>query len=143
MKKITITLCFWLLLVSCVHPQIKTLPIRIGPHKFMAEVADTFDKRALGLMYRESIPDQSGMLLVFDQLYDHSIWMKNCRVSMDLLFINKEKQIVKIFYNVPPCKDEPCESYSSGLPVAYVLELRGNRAKELGIKEGDSAMFIR
>lgn len=128
--------------VGLMQAQVRVIPLRIGPHKFNIEVADTYEKRALGLMHRESIADDSGMILVFSQLDHHSIWMKNCLVSMDLLFINQYKQIVKIYHNVPPCKKAPCESYTVNIPVLYVLELRANRAKELNIKEGDSVSFL-
>ena len=93
-------------------------------------------------MFRKSIPDNYGMLLVFDNEGIQGIWMKNTLIHLDIIFLNKKRQIMEIFYNVPPCKKEPCESYVSKSPTKYVLELRGKRAKELNVKTGDTIFFI-
>lgn len=150
MKK-TIHHILWLLLfftnlVSfnlCANPKndIKWLPLFIGKVKFIVEVADTQEKWITGLMFREKIPDNFGMLFVSDIETEHSFWMKNCKVHLDIIFIDANKQVINIHPNVPPCIDEPCPSYPSTRPARYVLELRGNRAKELNLKPGDIISF--
>ncbi|MGE5340501.1 MAG: DUF192 domain-containing protein [Candidatus Omnitrophota bacterium] len=118
------------------------IPLYIGQKKFTVEVADTPEKRALGLMFRESIPDNFGMLFLFDAEEDLSFWMKNCKVHLDIIYLDSSKRVVDMYSNVPPCKNDPCPSYESRKPARYVLELRGNRAKELNLKAGDLIFFL-
>ncbi|WP_319423407.1 DUF192 domain-containing protein [Pleurocapsa sp. FMAR1] len=100
------------------------------------EVAQTPEQQAIGLMYRESLADDRGMLFPFAQERLASFWMKNVSISLDMIFLNGN-QIVSIAADVPPCKAEPCPIYGPGALVNKVIELRGGRAKELGIKAGD------
>lgn len=122
--------------------QSKFIPLYIGSEKFTVEIADTLEKQMLGLMFRKSIPDDFGMLFVHDDENIRSMWMKNTLVRLDLIFLDKNRQVVDMFINVPPCKDDPCDSYISRKPARYVLELRGNRASELGLKMGDVIFFV-
>jgi len=118
------------------------IPLYIGTEKFTVEIADTVEKQMRGLMFRKHVADDYGMLFVHDEEGYRSMWMKNCFVHLDLIFLNRHKQVVDMHINVPPCEREPCENYASRIPAQYVLELRGNRAKELGIKIGDTVTFI-
>jgi len=120
----------------------QTVSLFIGEEEFLVEIADTPEKQLRGLMYRESIPKNYGMLFVFRDEQIRSFWMKNCRVHLDIIYLNAQKQIVDLHINVPPCINDPCDSIVSNLPAMYVLELRGNRAKELELKRGDSIFFI-
>jgi uncharacterized membrane protein (UPF0127 family) len=122
--------------------EIKTIPLYIGSEKFVVEIADTVKKQMLGLMYRESIPDDYGMLFVYPGPDYHSMWMKNCKVNLDIIFLDNNKRVINMYINVPPCFKEPCESYPSKRPARYALELRGNRAKELNLQPGDAIFFI-
>lgn len=121
--------------------EIKIIPLYIGPEKFIVEIADTPEKQITGMMYREFIPDDFGMLFIHETESYRSFWMKNCRVPLDIIYLDKNKQVINIHFNVPPCKQEPCPSYKSERPAQYVLELRGNRAKELNLKPGDTIFF--
>ncbi len=121
--------------------EIKIIPLYIGSEKFMVEIADTPEKQMTGMMYREFIPDDFGMLFIDETMSQRSFWMKNCRVHLDIIYLDKNKQVINIHFNVPPCKREPCPSYKSQRPAQYVLELRGNRAKELNLKPGDIIFF--
>ena len=105
------------------------------------EIADTEEKQMVGLMYRKSIPDDFGMLFVDSEEGPHSMWMKNTLVHLDLIFLNRGRQVVDMYINVPPCEKDPCVSYPSRVPAQYVLELRGKRAGELGLKIGDTLYF--
>jgi uncharacterized membrane protein (UPF0127 family) len=138
MRKIpTLLVVFTLVLLS----QVRFIPLYVGSVKLLVEVADTREKRVRGLMFRQSMPDDSGMLLVFDQEDIQGIWMKNMRFNLDIIFLNKEKQVLQIFPDVPPCRNEPCPSYICRHPAKYVLEIKGNRCRELGIKPGDVLFF--
>jgi uncharacterized membrane protein (UPF0127 family) len=128
-------------LYSSLAAEIKVIPLYIGTEKFMVEIADTPEKQLTGLMFREFIPDDFGMLFIHESEDYRSFWMKNCRVSLDIIFLDRNKQVINIHFNVPPCKGDPCKTYGSERPAQYVLELRGNRAKELNLKPGDTIFF--
>lgn len=121
--------------------KIKMIPLYIGNNKFTVELADTSEKWMMGLMYREKIMDNFGMLFISDSEEYHSFWMKNCKIHLDIIFLDNYKQVINIHANVPPCTTEPCATYPSLRPAQYVLELRGNRAKELNLKPGDTISF--
>jgi uncharacterized membrane protein (UPF0127 family) len=147
-KTISLKLLFYALcpmLVSALlysYPEIKTTPLYIGPQQFVVEIADTTEKHLRGLMFRDYIPDNFGMLFVYGEEEYRSMWMKNCRVHLDIIFLDAGKKIINMYIDVPPCSEEPCRTYVSKKPVKYVLELRGKRAKELKLKPGDNILFI-
>ncbi|MBI4155062.1 DUF192 domain-containing protein [Candidatus Woesearchaeota archaeon] len=107
----------------------------INGKKINVEIADTLEKRANGLMFRESLDENSGMLFVYDNPEIRNFWMKNTLIPLDILFIDENKTIKKIIL-AEPCKKEPCKIYSSDLPVKYVLEVNGNYTTKMDIKEG-------
>lgn len=111
-------------------------------HSFNAEVADTPEMHMKGLMHRESIADDYAMLFIFPGEEYRSFWMKNCRVHLDIIFLNRHKQIVDMHINVPPCKKKTCPSYESALPAQYVIELKGNLSKMLDLRVGDQFYFV-
>lgn len=141
MKKIVVPL-FVILLCAGLRGDQSFIPLFIGEEKFIVELADTHEKRILGLMYRKNMPDDYGMLLVFDRAESQGIWMKNCRVSLDIIFLDQNKRVLNIAHDAPPCREEPCSTYLSEGDARYVLELRGNRANELGLKKGDTLFFV-
>ena len=100
------------------------------------EVAQTPEQQAIGLMFRESLADDRGMLFPFKIERTARFWMKNVPISLDMIFI-KGDRVISIANNVPPCTTEPCPVYGSNALVDRVLELRGGRAKELGLEVGD------
>mgnify|MGYP003944607301 CR=1 FL=1 len=118
------------------------IPLYIGETKFTVEIADTHEKQLRGLMFRKSIPGDYGMLFVYNDEQIRGFWMKNTLVHLDLIFLDKNKQVVDMILNVPPCKADPCQTYASDKEAQYVIELRGRRAKELNLKIGDTVFFI-
>ena len=107
-----------------------------------AEVAISDEERQLGLMFREKLNPDQGMILVFKDEDFHFIWMKNMKISIDILWLDKEKRIVHIERNVPPCKKPPCASYSSKIPAMYVLEIKAGMADKNQLKFYDRLEFI-
>ncbi len=101
------------------------------------EVAQTPQQQATGLMFRQSLADNRGMLFPFQSERTARFWMKNVPISLDMIFLNSDR-VVGLASNVPPCKAEPCPVYGPEALVDQVVELRGGRAKELGIKVGDT-----
>ena len=106
-----------------------------------AELAATDEERQRGLMFREKLLPDQGMLFVFEEEGLYSFWMKNTLISLDMLWINKDRRIVHIARNVPPCKEDPCPSYSPERPGLYVLELAAGAADRLGLKLFDRLEF--
>jgi len=131
-----------ILLPSFSHAKITMIPLYIGEEKFKVEIADTDEKQIRGLMFRKFIPDDFGMLFLYKDEDIRGFWMKNTLVHLDLIYLNRDKQVVDMFINIPPCESDPCKTYASKKPAKYVLELRGNRARELNIKKGDSIFFL-
>lgn len=101
------------------------------------EVAQTPEQQATGLMFRDYLAGDQGMLFPFKSARVASFWMKNVSISLDMIFLNGNK-IVHIANDVPPCEADPCPVYGSDALVDRVLELRGGRAKELGVQPGDT-----
>ncbi len=105
------------------------------------EVAETPQQQAVGLMARESLPDDRGMLFPFEPARPVNFWMKNVLIPLDMVFI-RNGEVVAIASEVPPCEGDPCPTYGPGRqPVDYVLELRGGRAAELDLQTGDAISF--
>ncbi len=105
-----------------------------------AEIADTKDKRKTGLMFRESLPKNQGMLFIFDREESHSFWMKNMRIPLDIIYICQDKRIVDIKADVAPCRDS-CYGLAPGAKAKYVLEVNAGFAEENKIEIGDKARF--
>lgn len=106
-----------------------------------AELAVNEEERARGLMFRKEIPEDYGMLFIFEEEGRYGFWMKNTLISLDIIWIDGKKRIVHIEENVPPCKNDPCEVYHPPEPALYVLELRGGKARKENLKIGDILLF--
>ncbi|UBF29530.1 DUF192 domain-containing protein [Kovacikia minuta CCNUW1] len=110
--------------------------VKIANQVIQLEVARTPEQQAMGLMYRTELPDDRGMLFPFNPPRPVGFWMKNCNISLDMIFL-REGKVLAIASNAPPCKADPCPIYNSNGVVDQVIELRGGRAAELGVKVGD------
>ena len=106
-----------------------------GELSFQVEVADTLPEQAQGMMWREEIPEMTGMLFEFSEPKIATIWMKNTPLPLDIIFVRSNGRILKIEHNAQPYK---LRSASSEAVVAAVIELKGGRALELGIRPGDT-----
>ncbi len=104
-------------------------------HNFTVEMADTQDAILQGLMFRESLAPDAGMLFDFGEVRPASMWMKNTLISLDILFIDANGEVVAIARNAVPGS---LRSLGPGVPVRAVLEIAGGRAKALGINPGDT-----
>ncbi|MFA3783746.1 DUF192 domain-containing protein [Melioribacteraceae bacterium 4301-Me] len=102
--------------------------------KIDIEIADTDEKRELGLMYRDKMEENRGMLFIFPQETYQSFWMKNTIIPLDMIFINANKEIIKIQKNTIPYSEQ---SYSSEKPAKYVIEVNAGYCDRHGIKEGN------
>ncbi|HZS12300.1 MAG TPA: DUF192 domain-containing protein [Nitrospirales bacterium] len=109
----------------------------------MAEIADTPVKRAQGLMFRESLAPNRGMLFVFSESQAWSFWMKNTRIPLDIVWLDRTKKVVHVAASVPICTrtDDSCQQYQSNEEAMFVLEVAGGRAEALGLKKGVTVKF--
>ena len=108
----------------------------MGGQQIELEVATTPKQKMLGLMYREFLPPNRGMLFNFEPAQYASFWMKNVLIPLDLVFF-RDNRIVAIAANVPPCNVNPCPTYGPETKIDGVIELPGGRAIELGLQPGD------
>jgi uncharacterized protein len=109
-----------------------------GTVKFKVEVARTPEEQARGLMFRESLPADGGMIFPMVPPRFASFWMKNTVIPLDMVFIRPDGSIARIEPETVPYSLEPV---GSGEPVGAVLELSGGRAAALGIAEGDRVIW--
>jgi len=103
------------------------------------EVAATEESREQGLMFRTSMVENRGMLFIFDAEELHSFWMKNTIMPLDILFINANKEIIKIHKNTMPFQESP--SYDSEGPAKYVVEVNAGYCDKYKISRGDKISF--
>ena len=103
-------------------------------HRFIVEVARTPEQQANGLMNRQSLAPDRGMIFPYQTPRPASFWMKNTLIPLDMIFIREDGTIARIEAQTVPLSLEPVPSLE---PVAAVLEIAGGRAAELGIQPGD------
>jgi hypothetical protein len=101
------------------------------------EIADTEPVRQRGLMFRERLAPNEGMVFVFPEPGDYPFWMKNTLIPLDILWLDRQARIVSIARSVPPCKADPCPSYPPDAAASYVIEVVSGFARQHGLKVGD------
>jgi uncharacterized membrane protein (UPF0127 family) len=111
--------------------------VELGGRTFIVEIADTSEEQALGLMFRDSMPGNEGMIFIFQDEAPRSFWMKNTRIPLDIMYFDKDLKLVSISADTPPCRVSRCPSYPSKAPAKYVLELNAGVAASLGVGVGD------
>ena len=108
---------------------------------FKFEIASTQEELSKGLMFRESLDENSGMLFIFPENEIHSFWMKSTLIPLDIIWINSNKEIVFIKKNAQPCLENSCESFTSDEKALYVLEANSGTADKIGLEVGDKINF--
>lgn len=103
------------------------------------ELADNNFKRMQGLMYRKEMAENQGMLFVFEIQDLQSFWMKNTILPLDILYVNINREIVKIHKHTTPFSTE---SYPSEKPAIYVVEVNAGYTDKYGITEGDKISWV-
>lgn len=144
MNYLALLIVICLTLTGCVtEPEVtssQTLPIsaeiQIKNQLIKLEVAKTSKEQATGLMYRTFLDDNAGMLFEFKSAQRLNFWMKNCKIPLDMIFL-KDGIVENISVKNPPCTKTPCPNYAPSKPIDRVIELRGGRVAELGVKVGD------
>jgi len=113
---------------------------QINGAKFFIEIADTAQKRALGLSGKDSLPQNQGMLFIFSQPGYYSFWMKEMRFALDFVWI-RDRKAVQINQNVKPADFQPPESLRANQPIDAVLEINAGMAQKLNMKIGDKVEY--
>lgn len=108
-----------------------------------AEIADTPQKRAAGLMYRDHLKKDHGMMFFFDQAQEWTFWMKNTLIPLDLIWMDEKKRVIHIERNVPICTrtDDSCPQYRPNDGAMYVLEIAAGTVDGLKIEKGSKLQF--
>ena len=129
--------CLALAALICTSCMAQEPHVVLKGERFFVDLALDSDTQALGLMFRQEMADDHGMLFVFPAEGMRSFWMKNTRISLDIFYFDEEKKLVSVSENARPCKTPRCPSYPSTGPAKYVLELNAGKASELGVQPGD------
>jgi len=108
---------------------------------FTVEVVSEPEDIMKGLMFREHLDENAGMLFILPQEGRYPFWMKNTLIPLDIIWINVQKEVVFINHNTPPCEADPCPSYDPGNIALYVLELNAGKAEEILLQNGDLLVF--
>lgn len=106
--------------------------------KIDIEIADNDLKRERGLMYRDKMKLKQGMLFIFPKEDYQSFWMKNTTLPLDIIFVNKNGEIIKIHKNTTPYS---LESYPSGKPAEFVVEVNAGFTGKFNVVEGDKIIW--
>jgi len=114
--------------------------VKINKIRIKAEIADNVIKKTIGLMFRKFLPKNEGMLFIFDKEGYHPFWTINMRFPIDIIWINKEKRVVKIVKNAQPFKPI-CNLYNPKEKAKYVLEVNANFTTKNKIKVGTKLDF--
>jgi hypothetical protein len=122
----------------------RTITVVTEEEELEVEVEDARSEEeiATGLMYRGNICENCGMLFYFEEDRRGGFWMKNCEISLDIIFIDESGEIIDIKEDFEPCDEEPCPSYSPDETYRYVLEVNGGWCEQKGVKTGDKIRGI-
>jgi hypothetical protein len=100
------------------------------------EIADTQEEREVGLMHRESLPENAGMIFLFEEEIAGGFWMKNTLIPLSIAFMGGDGTILRIL-DMEPCEADPCEIYDPGVPYESALEVNQGAFAGWGVEEGD------
>ncbi len=115
--------------------------ILVGENReeIFVEIADSDSEQTAGLMFRNNLPENQGMLFIFKEEEIRSFWMKNTYISLDIIFLNSEKEVINFYESAEPLNET--KKYISASPCKYVLEVNGGWSKNHSLEEGDKIEF--
>ena len=113
---------------------------RGATHRFTVELATSPEQQRRGLMFRDHLPQNQGMLFIFETPRPLSFWMRNTRISLDMLFLDTQGRVVNIARRTTPMSDT---AYRSAGPAKAVLEINAGLSDLLGIAPGDQVIHSR
>ena len=111
--------------------------------EFSLEIAADAQSRRLGYMYREQVGASEGMLFLFDSTGRHGMWMKNCKVALDIVWLDERLRVVDIARRLPPCPEQgECRPRVPLGAARYVLEVAGGTTEREGLQRGDVLVIL-
>lgn len=110
--------------------------VELKGKRFQVEIAADEAARTRGLMFRDAMADDRGMLFIFEREQPLAFWMKNTRIPLDILYFDAERRLVSVA-SAPPCTTPQCPNYPSAAPARYTLELNAGTARALRVAAGD------
>ena len=111
--------------------------VELAGQRYTVEIADDDQERARGLMYRDTMPAESGMLFIHESQEPQAYWMKNTKIALVILYVDNSRKLVSQQRDVPPCSlGDACPSYPSNAPARYVLELNAGEAARIKLEDG-------
>lgn len=111
--------------------------VELGGKRYIVEIADDEAERARGLMFREEMAADRGMLFLHEREEPLAYWMKNTKIPLDILYFDTGRHLVAQQRDVPPCTlGDECPPYPSNAPARYVLELNAGQAERLKLDKG-------
>ena len=122
----------------------ESVKLTIKDQTLKVEIADDKAEQEIGLMNRESLDEDRGMLFVYQTPKVPTFWMKDMLIPLDMIFIGTDKKINYIEKNVPICNETDstkCPTYSSSAPVQYILEVAAGYAEKNKLQVGDLVEF--
>lgn len=131
---------FLLLLVFSKEKLTQIKEVCFQNHCFTVEVASTLAQQQRGLMFRQNLEKNNGMLFIFEKEADYPFWMKNTFIPLDMIWMNQHQEIVFIKENALPCGDN-CPLIEPHQKATYVLEINARAAKNAGFALGDTITF--
>lgn len=112
-------------------------------HEFSLEIAADPETRQRGYMFREQIGAREGMLFVFDVDDRHTMWMRNCRVDLDMIWLDTSFGVVDVASRRKPCPERgDCPLIAPARPARYVLEVAAGTVEREGLKVGDRLVVL-
>ena len=122
---------------------VQTAPRVIFPDGFavQVEVAADDPTREQGLMFRDRMAEDRGMIFLFPASGVYPFWMKNTIIPLDMIWIDDARRVAHVAQDVPPCKADPCPSYPPNAQARYVLEVAAGVAAKHHLKDGDTLRF--
>jgi len=119
-------------------PHLASTPVTLPDGSMVqAELAANPSERQRGLMFRPSLPQNGGMLFLFNQSARWSFWMYNTLIPLDILWLNADREIIFINRDTPTCPGQPCPTYGPNAPSRSVLELAAGEADRRNLQVGD------
>lgn len=116
----------------------ESLPwVELNGQRYQVELAMDDASRVRGLMFRDHLPEQQGMLFVFPKQGPQAFWMKNTKIPLDIIYFDEGLSLVSVSAGASPCTTRTCPAYPSKGPARFVLELNAGQAQRLGLKPGD------
>jgi uncharacterized membrane protein (UPF0127 family) len=116
--------------------------VELGGQRYQVELAKDDAERARGLMFRDAMEADHGMLFIHDAQEPQSYWMKNTKIPLDILYFDNDRKLVSQQRDVPPCSlGDACPPYPSNAPARYVLELNAGQAEKLKLQDGAVMTF--